>query len=266
MYDFTLPLQTAIQAATVAGEVLRSMFAAPRQVTYKGPRDIVTDADYAAQKVVIEILEAAFPDYKLVSEEVPQAIDLASSTPTWMIDPLDGTTNYAWKLPMFCVSVALLQGGVTQVGVIHAPMQGETFFAEKGHGAFLRDRQGEIQRIWVSRAENLENAVVGTDWPRDPHLRQGVAGAMARLVAQCRTARVFGSSALALTYVAAGRLDGYYQLVLQPWDVAASSLLIREAGGRLSTPDGGAWTIGRGAIIASNGALHDALLQALAFS
>jgi myo-inositol-1(or 4)-monophosphatase len=259
----SIALDTALHAATTAGRLLRRKFTAPREVRHKGWRDIVTDADLAAQAVIVRILTRQFPRHAILAEEGRHDADLRSRTPTWVIDPLDGTSNYARQFPIWCVSIALARAREVQVGVIYDPLAGVTYFAERGRGAFVRVGRGRAQRLHVSRLTDFGDAVVGVDWARDPAVRALVVSALGRVAAQCRTVRAIGSAALGLAHLAAGRLDGYYHLALQPWDVAAGALLVTEAGGRLSRPDGRAWRLGEPRVAASNRALHGEFLRAL---
>jgi myo-inositol-1(or 4)-monophosphatase len=258
------PLDSALEAALAAGDVLRAKFPHAREVKSKGWRDIVTDADLAAQHAIADVLISRFPDFALLSEEGHHEVDLTAPAPTWVIDPLDGTTNYARQFPSFGVSIALAHRGEIQLGVIHDPLRRDTFFAERGQGAFIQNEQGERQPMRASDLSDMGGALVGVDWPRDPALRQRVVEAIGRVAAECRTVRAVGSAALGLAYVAAGWLDGYYHLALQPWDVAAGALIVTEAGGQISAPDGSAWRLGMSQIVASNGVLHETLVRALA--
>lgn len=261
----TAQLTTAIEAATRAGQVLRRKFRETREVRSKGWRDIVTDADFAAQQAALDILTARFPRHIVLSEEGrPDApADLSAPKPTWVIDPLDGTTNYARQFPSFCVSIALIHKSVLRVGVIHDPLRRETFYAEKGRGAFLKIGSSIPRRLRVSALTDFGAALIGVDWARDPGLRRRVVEALARVSAECRTVRAVGSAALGLAYTAAGWLDGYYHLSLFPWDVAAGALLIREAGGQVTRPDGGAWQLTDQQVVASNGLQHQKLVDLL---
>jgi len=261
----TTPLQTALEAATAAGDLLRRTFTHTREVKSKGWRDIVTDADFAAQHAITDLIAACFPSHAILSEEGRHDTDLTAPVPTWVIDPLDGTTNYARQFPSFSVSIALVHLSEIQLGVIHDPLRRETFFAEKGWGAFVQD-EDEPRPLRVSEVTDMGEALIGLDWARDPALRQRVVGALGRVSAECRTVRAVGSAALGLAYLAAGRLDGYYHLALQPWDVAAGALIVQEAGGQISAPDGSAWHLGLGQVVASNRLLHAALLRTLALA
>jgi myo-inositol-1(or 4)-monophosphatase len=256
-------LQTAIEAAHRAGEVLLRKLPQTRQVRYKGLRDIVTDADEAAQQMIAELVHDRFPQHAFLGEEGGQSADLNSATPTWIVDPLDGTTNYARRFPSFCVSVALADSGVLRVGAIYDPARRETFYAQAGRGAFFQRGRAGPQPMQVSATDDLAEALVGLDWARDPALRARTIANLARVAAACRTVRATGSAALGLAYMAAGWLDAYYHLMLAPWDVAAGALIIREAGGVITSPSDAPWTLGQPAVVASNGKFHQKLLEEL---
>jgi myo-inositol-1(or 4)-monophosphatase len=257
-------LQTAIEAAHRAGELLLRKLPLARQVRYKGERDIVTDADEAAQQLIAEVIRERFPKHAFLGEEGEHGAALHSTTPTWIVDPLDGTTNYARRYPSFCVSVGLAEAGELRVGAIYDPARRETFYAQAGQGAFLQRGRAGAQPLQVSAITDLSEALIGVDWARDPALRARTVAAVTRVAETCRSVRATGSAALGLAYLAAGWMDAYFHLMLMPWDVAAGALIIREAGGRLTTPTGADWTLGEPAVVASNGHLHAALRQALA--
>jgi myo-inositol-1(or 4)-monophosphatase len=263
MDHFSPQLQAALDAADTAGEVLRRKYTTVRQVTQKGPREIVTDADLASQASLQASLSARFPDYILISEEGRHDLDLSALVPTWIVDPVDGTTNYAQRIPTFCITIALRHQGETLLGVVHDPLRRETFFAVKGKGAYLKTGRKAAVPIRVSLVAPLSAAVIATDWPRQLDLRHRVGEALVRVTSRCRSARVMGTAALSLVYVAAGRLDGYYQLVLQAWDVAAAALILTEAGGTITTPSGKPWSLSMLAAVASNGRIHPELVAAL---
>lgn len=256
-------LETALAAAVEAGDVLRKLFNKPRQVQAKGPRDIVTDADFAAQAAALGRVQGAHPDHAILSEEGRHDIDLTGPTPTWIIDPLDGTTNYARRQPVFGVSVALAWDGAVQVGAINDPLRRETFYAARGSGAWLQRGGTRPRALRVSGVPDLDSAVIGLDWAREPNLRARSLAALNRVAPRCRTVRATGSAALGLAYVGAGLLDGYFHHMLQPWDLAAAVLLITEAGGVVTTPTGGEWRLGEGQIAVSNGRIHGEFVAAL---
>jgi myo-inositol-1(or 4)-monophosphatase len=257
-------LNTALAAAASAGQVLLNHWPRERAVTVKGPRDIVTDADVAAQQVIVQMIAERFPGHALLAEEGLHAADLQAAGPVWIVDPLDGTTNYARKHPGFCVAIAVAEAGAVTVGVTYDPLRQETFYAERGQGAWLRRPGAADQPLRVSRTPDMEDALVGLDWARDPAVRARVLAALGRVVPACRTVRAGGSTALGLAYLAAGWTDAYFNLSPQPWDVAAGSLLVHEAGGQVTAPTGQAWRLSAASLAASNGALHAAFIDTLA--
>lgn len=254
-------LEAALESAIAAGDVLLSRWPAERVVTVKGRRDIVTDADFAAQQVIAQLIAARFPGHALLAEEGLHAAELHAAGPLWIVDPLDGTTNYARRHPGFCVAVAVAEAGAVVVGVTHDPLRDETFFAERGQGAFVRRPGAADQPLRVSATSDFADAVVGLDWAREPVVRASVLAALGRAVPACRTVRAGGSTALGLAYLAAGWTDAYFNLSAQPWDVAAGSLLVAEAGGRITAPDGQPWHLGAAGLAASNGRLHAAFID-----
>lgn len=257
-------LEIAIAAAREAGAVLRRKLEQTRIVNTKGPRDLVTDADLAAQTAILARLSAADPEAAILSEEGGAAPDLDGPVPTWVIDPLDGTGNYARRLPVFGVCIALLIGGQPELGVVLDPLRQELYYAERGHGAFLQIGRRRPQPLTVSAVAEMGQALLGAGWPREDHLRGQAAALLPRLGYACHSLRLLGSAALTLAYIAAGRVDGCLHLNLQPWDVAAGAALLREAGGQLSDLNGRPWQIHQRALIASNGRLHAELVRCLA--
>jgi myo-inositol-1(or 4)-monophosphatase len=263
MPPFESELSTALEAAHLAGALLRRKFRQARAIRYKGPRDIVTDADEAAQAAIRDLIGARFPGHAFLGEEGIQTLDVAAPGPTWVVDPLDGTSNYARQFPFFCVSIALSVDGQPQVGVIFDPLRGETYSAVRGQGAFIQRGRARPQPMRVSAITDMVEALIGVDWSRDAHVRAQVIAGAARVGELCRTIRATGTAALGLAYIAAGWLDGYVNLMLAPWDVAAGSLLIEEAGGVITTVTGEPWQLGAPAVAASNGHLHQVFIEAL---
>lgn len=240
-------------AARAGGQVLLERFHAAREVRLKGLRDIVTDADTAAQDAIIAAIRQHFPEHGLLCEE-----GLSTHTDSdwvWVIDPLDGTVNYSRCLPNFCVSVAAIEGGQPTVGAVFDPLRDHLFAAERGAGASLNG-----QPLRVSSRADIAQAVIGLDWARLPAVRSQVIANLSRVAPVVGTMRALGSAALALCYVAAGWLDGYFHLALQPWDGAAAGLMIHEAGGALTTPSGTDWVYTLASCVASNGLIHSELL------
>jgi myo-inositol-1(or 4)-monophosphatase len=253
-----------------AGRILRQRFAQSRDIRFKGQRDIVTDADLAANRAIRSILERATPEYAIVSEE-DIAPELVTREPrrgasqihwrdefVWIIDPLDGTTNYARRYPVYSVSIGLARRGRVELGVVYDPVREECFSAQRGRGAFLNRT-----RLQASRVARLEDAVVGFEMPRDQKLRERGLDWFAQLAARSQTARIGGSAALSLCYIGAARLDVYLQLSLSAWDVAAGMLVAREAGGRVTHLDGRAATLRGGAYLAGSRKIFRALLETI---
>ncbi len=257
-------LQTAMRAARAAGKQVRARLDKTRNIRSKGKRDIVTDADYAADRAVRSILHARFPRDHFLSEEdtldtrnkVWARVGISEDECLWIVDPLDGTTNYARRLPCFSVSIALYRHGAVQIGVVYDPLRDEMFAAERDRGAFRNN-----ERMKVSSTRDFDHAVVGTEFARDRRSRARTTAVFSKLLARVTTGRALGSAALSLCYVAAGRFDGYFHLSLSPWDVAAAALIVEEAGGRITTPAGEPWSIHSKTFVASNGHVHPQLLR-----
>jgi myo-inositol-1(or 4)-monophosphatase len=256
--------QIAVKAARAAGRVLAEKLTDGREIKVKGRRDIVTDADFAADNTIREILLARFPDDKFLSEEgdavererLWKMANESNELALWVVDPLDGTTNYSRNLYPFSTSIALYRAGAVQVGVVYDPIGRELFSAERGRGAWLNGKP-----LHVSGKTDFEDSVVGTEWARAPQVRRRTAKIFAELVDVVMTARALGSAAVSLSYVAAGRLDGYFHLSLSPWDVAAAALIIEEAGGKVTDSKGQPWTVHSKEFVVSNGKLHSKLLK-----
>ncbi len=247
------PLKTALDAARLAGDVLMKHIDEPLEIREKGRRaDLVTLADGASERAVVERLRADFPHAAFLGEE--GGLQSGTSRERWIIDPLDGTTNYAHGYPIFCVSIAFERDGEVVAAVVHAPAMHETFVAERRGGATLNDRA-----IAVSRIESLSASLVCTGFQPARYERNmryfDAASQMTQGV------RRDGSAALNLAYVACGRFDVFWEFDLHQWDTAAGSLLVREAGGRVTTIEGTDWTLESASVLASNGAVHDESLE-----
>lgn len=246
-------LLTAIEAAMAGGAVLRSHWPQPRQVHEKGFRDWVTSADVAAQDAIVAVIRRHHPDHRVRAEE-GEGDEEATSGVVWVIDPLDGTTNFARRFPCFAVSIGLLVEGEPVVGAIYDPLKEMLFTAARGCGAFLNGRP-----IRVSAVDHLEQALIGLDWGHRNETRERILGWLSRLAVRCQTVRAIGSAALGMAYVAAGWLDLYFHFALQPWDVAAAAVIVREAGGSLHRPDGAPWSLRDAAAVVGNGRLERAV-------
>ena len=249
-------LEVAVAAAETAGEVLRSGFGREQTVKYKGDVDLVTEVDERAEGVIGEVLREAFPGYGMLAEEGGRRQGEGDSR--WIVDPLDGTTNYAHGLPIFAVSIALERAGEVVLGVVHDPMRGETYVAQRGSGATLNG-----EPIRVSDTDEPIRALLVTGFPYDRADMRAAVGLFGRLTELTQGVRRLGAAALDLCYVAAGRLDAYYEKGLHAWDVAAGSLIIKEAGGRITDYRGRELDLEGREVVASNGLLHPVLLEVI---
>ncbi len=247
-------LDTALEAARAAGQEIVRRLPQERDVHSKGFRDIVTDADLAAQEALVTIIRSRFPHHGILSEEGLAPGDEAETI--WVLDPVDGTTNYERRFPCFSVSVGVVHAGEPVAGVVYDPSRDHAFYAERGAGAMLNG-----ERLRVSQTDELIHAIVGLDFARAPDVRADLMATMVTYSTHIRTFRALGSSAVALCYVAAGWMDAYVNFALCPWDCAAGGLIIQEAGGTLTDADGGPWKYTLPRCLASNGKLHSALLD-----
>ena len=207
--------------------MLSKGFGWQHSVRYKGEVDLVTEVDEQAEQVIREILLGAFPAYGMLAEEGGE--QTGEEDARWIVDPLDGTTNYAHGLPIFCVSVALERAGEVVLGVVHDPMREETYVAERGEGATLNG-----EPIKVSDTDELIRALIATGFPYDRAEMPEALELFGRFAATTQGMRRLGSAALDLCYVASGRIDGYYERGIWPWDLAAGSVILEEAGGKLT--------------------------------
>jgi myo-inositol-1(or 4)-monophosphatase len=253
-------LNFAIQTARDAGQILLERFGRAIQVTNKGAIDLVTEADVAAERMIIERIRSYHPRHAILAEESGETLTASGDKEwRWIVDPLDGTTNYAHGYTCFCVSIALERAGVLQLGVIYDPTRDELFAAERGEGATLNGR-----RIRVTERDELNRSLLCTGFPYDVRERGDFARHFYNFIMHAQGVRRDGSAALDLAYVACGRFDGFWEEGLNPWDVAAGVILIEEAGGRVSRYDGGRFDIHTPPILASNGLIHEEMMRVLA--
>ena len=252
-------LEIATEAAIAAGEVLLSYLGNIGTATQKGrPGDLVTVADKASEAVVLEILQRHFPTHAILAEESGK-LGLAESEYLWAIDPLDGTTNYAHQYPFFAVSIGLLIGGVPEVGVIFDPFHQELFRAAKGLGATKNRRP-----IQVSTTNQLSESLLVSGFAYDRHETiDNNYAEFCHLTHLTQGVRRSGSAALDLAHVACGRLDGYWERGIAPWDISAGVILLQEAGGKITAYDESLLSIESGRILATNGLIHHSLSQEL---
>ena len=255
-----LYLATAIEAVIRAGEVQLSRFGTDIRVDKKGAIDLVTEIDLQIEREFRATIAARFPDHVVLGEEFGSSGD-REGTPRfcWVFDPVDGTTNYAHGLPIFCSSLALEIDGEIAVGAVYDPTRRELFTAERGRGAWLNGAP-----LKVSAANELIDSLLVTGFHygihRDP---EELVSLFREFITRSRAVRRLGSAALDLCYVAAGRFDGYWESKIQPWDVAAGALIVEEAGGRVSTVMGDSFRSRAGSVLASNGLIHDPMLKVI---
>lgn len=252
-------LNNALTAARQASKVILHKFDRldTIKVTQKAHNDFVTEVDEAAERIIIETLKEIYPDHSFLGEESGETE--GDPDALWIIDPLDGTTNFIHGIPHFCISMAFQEKGKTQHGLIYDPIRQELFTASRGEGVKLDDK-----RVRVSDCQKLENALVGTGFPsKQTHQTQHYLKTFEAIFPETRGIRRAGSAALDLAYVAAGRLDAFWELSLKPWDVAAGALMIQEAGGLVGDVMGQTDYMQHGSIVAGNAKMFKAIVKTL---
>ncbi len=258
MAEWDQHLQAAREAALEAGGMLRSGMDEGREISFKGVVDLVTNFDRQAQELIFDRLSAAFPGHGFLAEEGLSRGENCEFR--WVFDPLDGTTNYAHRFPVFTVSIALERRGGVVLGVVYDPMREEMFQAVDGEGAWLNGR-----KVRVSAVADLDRSLLATGFPYD--LRESLVNNIDHFnhfLTRAQAIRRCGSAALDLCYVACGRFDGFWELKLKPWDQAAGALIVKEAGGRVSDFGGNAFDISGQECLASNGLVHEDMIRVLA--
>jgi myo-inositol-1(or 4)-monophosphatase len=255
-----LYLATAIEAVVRAGEIQLAGLGTGVRVDKKGAIDLVTEIDLRIEREFRELVADRFPDHVVLGEEFEATGDRDVVPPfCWIFDPVDGTTNYAHGLPIFCASLALEIDGEVVVGAIYDPTRRELFTAERGHGAWLNGRP-----LRVSSADTLIDALLVTGFHygihRDP---EELVGLFREFLTRARAVRRLGSAALDMAYVAAGRFDGYWESKIQPWDIAAGALIVTEAGGQVTTIAGEPFRSRAGSVLATSGPLHAHMLEVI---
>ena len=247
----------AVDLARKSGALLKEKFSQTHKIQYKGDINLVTEADKMSEDLIIAAISQKFPDHGILSEESPMITGVGKLC--WIIDPLDGTTNYAHGYPVFCVSIALENEGTIVLGVIYDPMREEMFVAVRGGGLYLNEK-----KLRVSDVSDLSRSLLVTGFPYD--IRESkdnnlnFFNAMAINVQAIRRA---GAAALDLAYLAAGRFDGFWELKLKPWDTAAGCLMVEEAGGVISDIAGSKWHLQSPNLLASNGLIHQQMISVL---
>lgn len=248
----------ALRAAKEAGALLRQGLEQTRTIEYKGEKNLVTDMDRRSEETIAALVQRELPDHSLMSEEGTRL--QGDSGYRWFVDPLDGTTNYAHGYPCFCVSIGVEKDGELMYGVVYDPTLEEWFTAEREAGAFLNGK-----RLRVSAVSKLSDALLATGFPPDvATAKENNLDHFADFMKRAQAVRRPGSAALDLCYVAAGRFDGFWELRLNPWDVAAGALMVTEAGGRVTDLQGRSLRLSTPRIVASNGLIHDEMLRVLA--
>lgn len=269
-YNSQKLLKAAIRASHEAGKVLCHYFEKDISVQKKKDAGLVTIADTTAEKTVMKILSKAGPEFHYLAEESKpskQAFIQAQkkNTPFWIIDPLDGTTNFVHGFPMFCVSIGGFWNGKLQLGVIYHPVLDETYYAVRGKGAFLITSTGKKRRLQVSKTKQLSESLLTTGfftYVKNYEMRKQMS-TFAALTTESRGVRRPGSAALDLAYTARGVFDGYWEISLSPWDIAAGAVIVEEAGGTVTGLEGKALDLISGNILASNRWLHPSLKRSL---
>jgi len=252
-------LATAVEAVVRAGDLQMAQFGSRVHVEKKGEIDLVTEVDLAVERMFRALIAERFPEHDVLAEEMGQTRVGASHR--WVFDPLDGTTNYAHGIPIFCSTVALEIDGVPTVAAVYDPNRRELFTAERGVGAWLNGSP-----IKVSSPTTLIESVLVTGFPydiREPQRMKQIVGLFAAFLAEARAVRRLGSAAIDLCWVAAGRMEGFWEQALQAWDVMGGALIVEEAGGRVTNIDGAPWDAHRGNIVASNGHVHEEMLAVI---
>jgi myo-inositol-1(or 4)-monophosphatase len=254
-------LNIAVKAARAAGAIInRAALDIERlQVQTKNPRDFVTEVDHASERAIIDVLLEAYPGHSILAEESGRTHGARDSEYQWIIDPLDGTTNFIHGLPTYAVSIALAHRGQVQQGVVYDPARNDLFYASKGRGAFLNDR-----RLRVSKRTRLADSLIGTGFPfRKGDNFQRYLKMFEQVMQHCAGLRRPGAAALDLCYVAAGWYDGFFETGLQPWDIAAGSLLVTEAGGLIGNFTGEADYLHQREVVAGSPKIYGQLVQML---
>ncbi len=261
LLDFT------IRTAKKAGKLILKEAEKPLKITKKGRNDLVTHVDKASEALIIKEILKKYPDHRILAEESANQLEqLGDSKYIWIIDPIDGTTNFSHGLPQYSISIGVMKisskktsknyeylDGEIIVGVVYAPKLGELFYAEKGKGAYLNGK-----KIKASGIKTLEDSLLVTGFP--PTRKEENLKYFAKMINKCQAVRRLGSAALDLAYIACGRFDGYWEFGLHPWDIAAGSLLVKEAGGKVTDTNGNMLDLFGKNILASNKKTHQELI------
>lgn len=252
-------METAIRLAYDAGRLLRDRVGRHKEVSYKGAIDLVTEVDKAAEALIGSGISGAHPTHAMLGEEGTQTkVQIADAEWVWIVDPIDGTTNFAHGYPHFAVSIAAVRNGVGEVGVVYDPSRDELFAGRRGGRATLNGR-----RIRVSKVDSLNRALIGTGFSYDIANRGEQNAVWTHLNALCQGVRREGSAALGVAWLAAGRTDGFYERPINAWDVGAGAVIVEAAGGMVTAIDGSPYDVFGQELAASNGLIHAALVAGL---
>ncbi|MFH1847257.1 MAG: inositol monophosphatase family protein [Candidatus Omnitrophota bacterium] len=254
MKEFKKIKKCAIRAAKQAGDYALKHVGKIRQIEHKsGENNLVTDVDKSCERAIVEAIKKEFPNHSILAEE---GSGRETESPIkWIIDPLDGTTNYAHGFPFFCVSIAVAFGDKVMIGIVYDPSKKEFFSAEQGKGAFLNKK-----RIFVSKLRSVKESLIATGFAYDEQGKIANIGHFEKMLKNAQAIRRAGSAAIDLCYVAAGRFDGFWELGLSPWDTAAGQLILIEAGGTITMLDGEPFDVFKKELVASNGVIHKEML------
>jgi len=252
-------LATAIEAVVRAGDLQIAKFGTHVRVEKKGAIDLVTEVDLEVERMFRALIAERFPDHDVLAEEID--VPSRGARHRWVFDPLDGTTNFAHGVPIFCASLGLEIDGTPEVAAVYDPNRKELFTAEAGVGAWLNG-----ERLKVSANATVLESMLVTGFPYNVHENaEQFVTVFSRVLQQARAIRRLGSAAIDICWVAAGRMDGFWEASLKPWDTCAAALILEEAGGRVTAMDGGRWDPDAGDIVATNGLIHDEVLKILRF-
>lgn len=248
---------TALRAAVESGAILRKNYGRVRSVGHKGEIDLITEVDLKSEQRIIKIIRKEFPDHDILAEEGHGGDK--DSEYRWIIDPLDGTTNYAHAFPCFAVSIALEKRGEVILGIVYDPLREELFSAQKGKGSYLNKK-----RILVSKTKRISDSLLATGFAYDVHESpENNLNHFSNFTLRAQGIRRAGAASIDLCYVACGRFDGFWEMKLKPWDTAAGSLIVKEAGGRVTDFKGNPFSIYSKEILASNGRIHVEMVEVL---
>ncbi|MBI5750080.1 MAG: inositol monophosphatase [Nitrospinae bacterium] len=252
-------LKTAVKAVKEAGRIQRERFGENFKIEHKGEINLVTEVDYQCEKAIIDIIKRDYPEHEILTEEAGSVKTSSNSRYKWIIDPLDGTTNYAHSYPCFCASIGLEMDGEVVAGAVYNSMLDELFTSVKGEGAYLNGN-----RIRVSKVSDINKGLLATGFPYDiRHSKENNLNHFCNFAVRAQAIRRPGSAVLDLCYLAAGRFDGFWELKLYPWDMAASSLIVKESGGMITDFKGGEFSIYKGEMLATNGLIHQDMVDIL---